>query len=957
MTTPTPSPHHPSRFTFHVSRFAPLFAFPTLLLLFFHKMAFTNLILARGDTFLYFYPYWQAAADALRTGRLPLWNPHLFMGAPFLANSQVGFFYPLNWPLWLLLPTPYAVSASILLHLFIAGLGTYLAGRRALGLSPLPALLSAVLFALGGYLTAQVEHVNQLQGLAWLPWFFVALAGTSLTRRIAGIAALFSLQLLAGHTQTTFITAFALLIWLTGHHLSPITHRPSRFTFHASRFTLHLLPILLGGFLALLIAAIQLLPTLELAGQSSRQGGLPFNEVVSFSLNPLLLSQALLPGYGRSLFSEYVAFLPITALLLAIIGAWRWRQEPAVRPVLLLAVVGLLLALGIFNPFYWLLGRLPIFDLFRAPARWLALYALGTSLLAGMGLQQAKVELNHASRITHHALRVGTGLILALMLWSAVAVPLARFVPVGQEAAVVLPTWYMVVGWLVELVMAWLFLSPSVTGRFAKSPYWSTLSPCLPGLAVVSLSLFLASRSLPYNNLTTPEAYFDLRPPITRLQAASESSRSTLDAPRSTPARFLSLSGIFFDPGDQAEIDTIYADQLPPAARYDYTIAIKQKEVIGPNLSLVYGLEAVDGFDGGLLPLRTYTSLTSLILPGGQLSTDGRLREYLEEVPAARWLDLFNARYLITDKVGDAWHEGVFFDLQHPITLTADETAAVGYLPQYEATELWLAAEGQPGQVEIMTENGQTWQLAPESLTDTFYHVVFPQPAVAQSITLSPCYLATPAMPQPPCPEQWSIAGLTLVDNRDETFHPLILGQYRLIHSGDVKIYENLDVLPRAFLVNGWQWQPDLTSSAAAIADPAFNFRQTAVLVGPGEAAANSDHESGTATITHYTPERVEITTESTADTLLLLTDAWYPGWQATVDGQPAPIYQANVLFRAVFVPAGTHEIIFTFVPTYLRLGVWLSAAGLVMWLILITFFWRGRSFGAIVTPSDRSEP
>ena len=106
------------------TRFWPWLAIVGLVLLFFNKMVFSNLILARGDTFLYFYPYWQAAAEALRHGRLPLWNPSLFMGAPLLANSQVGFFYPLNWPVWLLLPTPYAVSASIVLHLVIAGWGT-----------------------------------------------------------------------------------------------------------------------------------------------------------------------------------------------------------------------------------------------------------------------------------------------------------------------------------------------------------------------------------------------------------------------------------------------------------------------------------------------------------------------------------------------------------------------------------------------------------------------------------------------------------------------------------------------------------------------------------------------------------------------------------------------------------------------------------------------------------------
>src|SRR3990167_919457 len=70
-----------------------------LVFLFFWKLAFTNLILARGDTFLYFYPYWDYRAQELLAGRLPLWNPYLFMGAPFLANPQAGVLYPLNWPL------------------------------------------------------------------------------------------------------------------------------------------------------------------------------------------------------------------------------------------------------------------------------------------------------------------------------------------------------------------------------------------------------------------------------------------------------------------------------------------------------------------------------------------------------------------------------------------------------------------------------------------------------------------------------------------------------------------------------------------------------------------------------------------------------------------------------------------------------------------------------------------
>ncbi len=194
--------------------------------------------------------------------------------------------------------------------------------------------------------------------------------------------------------------------------------------------------------------------------------------------------------------------------------------------------------------------------------------------------------------------------------------------------------------------------------------------------------LYLGSRSLPYNNLTTPEAYFDLRPPINRLQVESGG----------VPARFLSLSGIFFESGDQAEIDSIYKEQLPVSAQYDYTISIKQKEIVAPNLPMNYGLSSVDGFDGGILPIQSYSQLMELLLPEGTETTDGRLREHLAEIPDDQWLDLFNAGFIITDKVGDLWRDGFFFDRQHAVELQDGESAFVGYLPDFEATELRLLA-------------------------------------------------------------------------------------------------------------------------------------------------------------------------------------------------------------------------------------------------------------------------
>ena len=934
-------------------RFGPWLVIGGLVLLFFNKMVFSNLILARGDTFLYFYPYWQAAAEALGNGRLPLWNPALFMGAPLLANSQVGFFYPLNWPVWLLLPTPYAVSAAIVLHLVIAGWGAYLVGRRALGLGVWAALLTAVLFALGGYLTAQVEHVNQVQGLAWLPWFLVALGNGRVRdwrvglKRAMAVSILFALQLLAGHTQTTFISGVAVGVWVLANAVGEWRLETGDWKMrNLQSLVSSLLPVLFAVLLALLLTAVQLLPTLELTGLSSRQGGLTPNEVLSFSWNPLLMGRSLLPAYGQSLFSEYVAFLPLTALVLVVIGAWQWRRRPGVLAGLALTAVGLFLALGVFNPLYWLLARLPGFDLFRVPARWLALYALGAALLAGVGLEAISRKPLAGSRKLDTAFRYAVVVVVGLMAWNIAAGFLSRIVPLGPEAPFERPsplTWALWAAELAVILVGWRLIR---SGRLA----WLWV-----GTAV--LILFLASRSLPYNNLTTPEAWFDLRPPAARLIAdfglriadcgvrndpltSSPCHPVTLSPLHSPPDRLLSLSAIFFDPGDLGEIESIYADQLDEVALYDYVVAIKQKEIIAPNLPLAYGLASVDGFDGGVLPLRTYSELMRLILPDGETTTDGRLREHLDAVPEAKWLDLFNGRYLITDKTGDQWRKispvglDVFFDLQHPQAIAAGEKASIAYLPPFAADGLAVLSGGAPGAVLVTTAVGET-RLEPTAVDGDLAWYAWPETAVAQAIHLQ----AAPGA-------VWPVQAATLVNAAEGTFMSLTLGDYRLIHSGDVKIYENLNVLPRAFLLANWQWQPDETAVLAAMQDPSFDPRQTAVLLGKGENLTGLQDLSGLAEIISYAPEKVVIRTDAPQDSLLLLTDANYPGWQAALDGRPAAIVPADGLFRGVFVPAGEHEVVFEFAPRSVANGRVLSSVGLGLLLLAGVYLlasWRRR--------------
>lgn len=881
----------------------PLAVLAGLALLFAWRLVLTNGILARGDLLLYFYPYWEYRGEALAAGRLPWWNPLLFMGAPFLANSQAGVLYPPNWPLaWL--AAPVAVKVAAVGHLGLAAAGAYLFGRRAMNVGRWAAVTGAVLFAFSGYLLAQMEHINQFQGLAWLPVLMLAAHGLAeaptnadRTRWAAAGGGALALQLLAGHTQTAFISltgagGYALVTAWTNLHGASNGGR--------ARKALGV-GVWAAGAAALagLLAAAQLVPTLELSSQSLRGGGLALQEAVSFSLDPRLIGRALLPGYGRAIFSEFVGYLGAAGTVLAVLSVLHGKRRTGLAVV---AVLGLLFAFGVFNPVYVGLAMLPPFSYFRVPARWLALLAFGGAMLAGAGLE---AWANRTPSRRHNWLALGAPALLAAMTPLAASLtPAGETGPVGWPGAV---DW---AGWAVALMAAgMLLLAP-------RPAPWRTAAMT----AVVVVELFAAAQALPYNKLSTPEAYTSVRPAMTQLLVNAQEAEQEA-AP---PARFLSMSGLRFDPGDLAELQGALADALGPDGFFDYVVATKHKEVLSPNLPLAWDVPAVDGYDGGVLPLRHYADFTSLFT--GALSVDGRLRENITTAPDPRLLRLVNARYLITDKVSDAWVEGVLYDLAFEVTLAAGEAFALAHVPQFQATALGVAADAFSGSFTIQDSEGAILTLP---VTGGRTHL--PQPMTAVSITLN---------------GPMTIRGLSLVDERSGAFQTLTLGPYRLAHSGDVKIYEQATVLPRAFVAPQGMVADDATA-LDRLASAGFDPGVMAILAQPPTRPAD-EAAGGTpapARIVGYAPEKVEVM--ATGPGYLVLTDAYYPGWQATVDGTRAEILRADVMFRAVALPAGEHLVEFRYAPrwTWLAMGVsaaaWLAVGGAALTAALR----RGRGY------------
>ena len=88
--------------------------------------------------------------------------------------------------------------------------------------------------------------------------------------------------------------------------------------------------------------------------------------------------------------------------------------------------------------------------------------------------------------------------------------------------------------------------------------------------------------------------------------------------------------------------------------------------------------------------------------------------------------------------------------------------------------------------------------------------------------------------------------------------------------------------------------------------------------------------------VTHYDLDEVTVDVRSTTDGVLVLADAYARGWQAAIDGRPAPLARADAAFRAVPVGRGAHTVRFTYRPQTFSVGVAVSALACAVWLVLL---------------------
>ena len=319
-------------------------------------------------------------AATLRSGRLPLWNPYVALGRPFLADVETAVLYPPNL-LYVALEPAIAYAILSALHYALAAWGT----RRLclhLGVARGPSWLCAVLFPASQALVARLQagQSHYVAAITYIPVLVLLtarLAERTSAARILGLAVVLALQFLCGHPQMPWLTWLALAAFVLG------TTGLGRARWKQAATALGGLAVAVVGGLAL--AGPVLLPFLELVGQGNRVvRGL--EDCGRDAMGLFHWSSLAVPNGARRVFLwEEDLYTGISVLVGGVAGLIACARHPPVRGLGAMGGVGALLASGSHTPafalFYYLVPGTSVFRFHSRGAIFLVL-----ALVCGLGL-------------------------------------------------------------------------------------------------------------------------------------------------------------------------------------------------------------------------------------------------------------------------------------------------------------------------------------------------------------------------------------------------------------------------------------------------------------------------------------------------------------------------------------------------------------------------------------------
>ncbi len=400
-----------------------------------------------SDLILENYVWKRFIVESIRARDIPLWNPYLFAGLPFLAAGQHSALYPLSI-FFYILTIPKAYGYFTVLQLFLAGLFTYIYART-IGLNRLGSLVAGIAYMLSAFMIVSVVFTMIIAAAAWLPLLLAIVERiiqreeelrrdithpprqgpfrASPTLYVALGAIVLGVHFLAGHIEISgyvlLVTAFYAVCRLGGLWWRERA-RGSKTGRRIGRLAFWLAVMVVLG---LGLGAVQFIPLYEVLGLNFRQGSADYQRVIGWAFPPRRIIAFLVPNFFGNpahhsyldLFTgqtvpitvnayggpnpngpgcsdwgiknyveggSYMGLLPLLLAVVAILGQLHRSSlfHRYVWPFTILALLSLSFIFG--TPLYTLLYYgLPGWSQLHTPFRWIFPYTLSLAVLAGIG--------------------------------------------------------------------------------------------------------------------------------------------------------------------------------------------------------------------------------------------------------------------------------------------------------------------------------------------------------------------------------------------------------------------------------------------------------------------------------------------------------------------------------------------------------------------------------------------
>jgi Bacterial membrane protein YfhO len=931
-------------------------------------------VLAIGDGWSYSLLLKALCGQMLAQGIFPLWNPYSYGGSPLLAGIQPGALYPPNW-LFAIFSPGAAMNLVVITTYHVAMTGMFLYAQ-AIGVTRLGALVSGAIFAFGGFMVSHLDQPNCIGSLAWTPWLLWVIekireraeaAETTVGATLSSWpwvttgAVIFAVQFFAGHPQS------ALHVWLmSGAYALFTLLRCERLK--AWRFVIAITALALCGGL---LCMIQLIPTRELQPLGQR-AALSYEYFSTQPLPPHSFLTLIFPyffGGGHPpiyrvggwdswwLVKWGFGYAGISGIALGLTALSAGKQRRMVWFWIGTIFFSLFLALGSTMPFgiHRLLYHTPIYNLFRSSYRHLFEFNLAVAALAGIGVSHlAQMEAANLRRV----LIKGLGLASALVVFTAT---LYRFFPhrLGAESppqpaasALTNPEAF------IPLLMFALSVASICYYAWRGGGFATALLFVVVMLDLASFGWFSHWRTVKYGELARLAD-----PPVVKAIKDRESDLNAFRVIAHTEKVFTDFEAINYQ-----------------------------------NHGILRGLQNANGYD----PLR----LMRFTEVAGGMDWSGVVQEAAAWGAPDQGFNLLNVKYLIHERRSPlgtgaepaSTYDGVGFRANGlDLTLSPGKSLELG-ADGNPATELAMVttltnAANFPNQapvarIKLHTADGRVIERELQAGRDTSEWAY--DRADVRKIVSHQRARVVESWPQEGFEGHRYLARLPFeragIDRIEMDFlrpngelvliraslHDEVSGNSaplditvvpkerwrKLASFGDIDLYQNVKALPRAWFVeraaalpsrevlqaikqgklpDGSPFDP---SKMALIDVEDFGGR-------PISLPATGVSPGAEARVARYEPQRIELLTRNEQAGFLVLSEVYYRGWDAWVDGLRRPVERVNYTLRAIALPAGEHRVEFVFRSPSFRTGAAYSALGAI---ILISGLIIARRSGSLRT-------